>query len=217
MNFDFFVSLLFPRKCLACGKALLMGVICDTCFGTISIGTPSMVSQFQYFMGAAASYENRALQALIHALKFRGIRAAAEPIADILATYILPIRKSLREYSIVPVPLSSERLRTRGFNQAERIAASLGNRLALPVANKILMRTKHTKPQTDTSNTFERKNNVRDCFAITEEAMNSAAVPGKRFILIDDVTTTGATLLEAARALSSARAAHVIALAAAKA
>ncbi len=228
MDREAIISVIFPRRCAACGAMLRAGAVCEPCFKTIAvlrapfagrsffIAGGSGAPAFPYFIGAAASYGTPALAALIHALKFRGIRAAAEPIADLLAAYALPFRRRLAGYAVLAVPLSRARLRMRGFNQAELIAASFARRLALPRAPAdAIVRPRHAAPQTETTGFAERMANVRGCFASPRAA--AAAARGGRFILIDDVTTTGATLLEAARALASARAAHVIALAAAKA
>ncbi len=226
MNWEPLSSILFPRRCAPCGAMLRAGAACETCFRKFSLkGAPLPGAafarlidsgRFPYLIGAAADYGAPGLAALIRALKFRGLRAAAEPVADLLASYALPFRRLLRGYTVVPLPLSRERLRMRGFNQAGLIAASFARRLDLPLSPGALIRIKHAKPQTDTVGVTERTANVEGCFA-APRAVARAARGG--FLIIDDVTTTGATLLSAARALAPLRAAAhpIIALAAAKA
>jgi ComF family protein len=106
----------------------------------------------------------------------------------------------------VPVPLHRRRLRARGFNQAAEIAKHLG----LPVL-AALRRVRATRSQTDLP-AARRHANVRDAFALGR----GAEVAGLRLVLVDDVSTTGATLEACARVLAAAGAADVRALTAAR-
>jgi predicted amidophosphoribosyltransferase len=87
------------------------------------------------------------------------------------------------------------------------------NDVALPVSTDILIRAKHTAPQSGTEHVAERKENIRGAFAVKDPD----AVRGKNILLIDDVATSGATFLEAALTLKAAGAQKIICLAAAKA
>lgn len=216
MNFDFFVSLFFPCSCIACGTLIAAGVLCEPCRARVAIsrGTSIRYPASHYVWGAAGHYRNEALKALIHALKFRGIRAAAEPLADALAAYAARLPAvCVRGAIIMPIPLSRERLRTRGFNQSELIAYIFAGRFGLTLDTRSLARIRDTKPQSETKSVAERRENVRGCFAV----MDPSAVRGKHILLIDDVTTSSATFLEAARALNDAGVARVVALAVARA
>lgn len=234
MNFDFIASLFFPRICLACERSIREGMLCDGCRRSIKIArelwcaaceVPLPVGaigsrchpSFPYILGAAGNYENNALKALIHALKFRGVQAAAEPLALILAEYASGLALNFEGFAVVPVPLSRERYRARGFNQAESIATLFAERMGLPLQTSWLARVKHAKPQSETESAAERKENIRGCFAVPDIGTGTAAVRGKKIILVDDVSTSGATFLEAASTLKSADAATLIAFAAAKA
>ena len=116
----------------------------------------------------------------------------------------------------MPIPLSRRRFRARGFNQAEFLARPIADFLELPLDTTTFTRIRHTKPQTETESAAERRENLRGCFAVLDTG-NSRAVRGKNILLVDDVTTTGTTFLEAARTLKAAGAGTVYALAAAKA
>lgn len=175
---------------------------------------PACHPAFPHLLGAAGNYENPALGALIRALKFRGVKSAAEPLADILATYMLPFAAGFKNYLVVPIPLSRKRLCLRGFNQSEFLAKRFAERFALPLETGHLVRVKHAKPQSETKSAAERRKNIRGCFAVTA---GTEIFRGKNIILVDDVSTSGATFLEAAQALRSAGAANLCALAAAKA
>lgn len=216
MNFDFFVSLFFPRPCIACGAAIAAGALCEPCRAGIVASRGIRISHPapRCALGAAGTYQNDVLKALIHALKFRGVQAAAEPLADALAACAARLPEACaRGATVVPVPLSRERLRARGFNQSERIAAIVARRLGLTLDTRALVRIRDTKPQSETRNVAERRENVRGCFAVADPR----AVRGEHIILIDDVTTSGTTFLEAARALTDAGAGRIVALAVAQA
>ena len=131
--------------------------------------------------------------------------------------YIRTIRPDgLETFTVIPLPLSKERQRARGFNQSSLIARSVAEQLSLPYTENILHRTRHRPPQSETEDVEERKNNIRGCFAVAEGA---GAVPaaGKNIIVIDDVVTSGNTFNESARTLKDAGAQRILAVAVARA
>ena len=107
---------------------------------------------------------------------------------------------------LLPMPLSRERLRERGYNQAHVLARALD---APKVAHGVLLRVRDTPPQR-TLPRSERLRAVQDAFAV--DPLQSHRVKGKRVVLLDDVMTSGASLHAAARVLRSAGAAHLTAL-----
>lgn len=100
---------------------------------------------------------------------------------------------------IVPVPLHSSKLRSRGFNQAELLAEALGEEIGLPV-RKLLFKRKKTKDQKSLGRN-QRIKNVKDAFSVDEEEIDSE-VP-ESVLLLDDVSTTGSTLTACAQALKA--------------
>jgi ComF family protein len=113
---------------------------------------------------------------------------------------------------LIPVPLYRWRRWRRGFNQAEALAKELSHLSGTPWSNKVLRRTRPTRPQVGLSQR-ERRLNLAGAFAVSSPRL----VSGRRVLLVDDVMTTGATLDACARALKSAGATWVAGLTAARA
>ena len=142
---------------------------------------------------ALLPYRTALVKALIKEAKFNGNKKAQELLGLVLAEYL---QQTLAEdgilgadrYVLQPIPLSEKRKRERGYNQAEEIAKVAARTLGLPVADT-LYRTKDTLPQTSLTRE-KRLKNMTQAFAVRE--------PSKvLYILIDDVATTGATLMAA--------------------
>ncbi len=89
---------------------------------------------------------------------------------------------------ILPVPIHRQKLRQRGFNQAELVAKELGKLLHIPVDTKYLIRKEKTTPQKELTR-HQRKANLREAFVVAEKGKYY-----KRVLLIDDIYTTGATM-----------------------
>jgi len=107
---------------------------------------------------------------------------------------------------LLPMPLSPERLRERGFNQSLELARHLAPRKTVA---DLLLRIRHTAPQSSLKRD-ERLQNVISAFAV--DPLRTAELRGKRVVLLDDVMTSGASLFAAAQALRDAGAAHITGL-----
>jgi ComF family protein len=107
---------------------------------------------------------------------------------------------------LLPIPLSDERLRERGYNQAWELARRLGRALQVPADAHVLLRIRATPHQISLP-LPQRAGNVRGAFAI--EPRRHAELAGRQVALVDDVVTTGATVGEAARVLLAGGAASV--------
>jgi ComF family protein len=152
--------------------------------------------------------------ALVGSYKF-GEQPAWAPIFAALLLQSPGARESLAELDaadwIVPMPLSPQRLQTRGFNQAWQLAAELARQsgTAARADACLLLRVKDTRPQSQLKRA-ERLTNVKGAFAV--DPLRSAEVSGRRVVLVDDVMTSGASLFTAAAVLKQAGATHVTAM-----
>ncbi len=132
----------------------------------------------------------------VHQLKYRNLRALAVPLAKLLQDYL--ITNPVPAEVLVPVPLHRKRLRERGYNQSSLLARQLGKLVNLPVVDDCLMRQRHAPPQARTSTVKERQGNVTDAFTCRDLRLRD-----KQVLLIDDVSTSGATLDACAAALKA--------------
>ncbi len=154
---------------------------------------------------------------LIHALKYNRVRSTTAPLVHVLMQYISS-RKELAAHGgflLVPIPLHKKKMRERGFNQAELIAEMLYTKLPdkFSYCGNALIRTRDTQSQTAQKSHTERNKNMKDAFVV----QNDYGIKGKIIFLVDDVSTSGATLREASRALKNAGARSVFGLVVAKA
>jgi len=144
-------------------------------------------------------------RALVHALKYQHgfyVLQDIEQMVRAAADY----RDYLADAVLVPVPLHKDKLRERGYNQSERIAAALSRATdGRSRVEQLLTRRKFTQTQTRL-NRADRRRNVKNAFALAADAV---VIPTQHYILIDDVFTTGSTLNACAAALRHAGAQHI--------
>lgn len=140
---------------------------------------------------------------LIVQFKFHG----AVDLADVLSLRLaeaLPADEATGVDIVLPMPLSPQRLATRGYNQAWELARRVARRHRCDASAASLQRPLHRDPQAGLGRA-ERRRNLRGVFAVP----HPEHLEGRRVALVDDVMTTGATLAEAAQALLDAGAASV--------
>ena len=184
--------------CEKCGKPLReQGNFCPYCKGD---GVP----HFERVLRLGV-FEDP-LKQLIHQMKYR----REWNLADFLADRLLDqerVKSMLTETdALVAVPLFFTRHIARGYNQSDLLARRIARRCRIPLV-KAITRVRPTETQTHLSAT-QRVENLRGAFAL----INAKRIKGKHVVVIDDVTTTGATLQAAARVLEQAKPASLCAL-----
>lgn len=215
---------LLPRHCVMCGlpggpgnlcaacRADLPrpGHVCTTCALPVGSGTDDLCGQClrkppPWDRVEAALAYRFPVDRLVCRFKFSrdfacGHMLGSELLAAIVAAELRP------PDLLVPVPLHRLRHLSRTFNQADLLARQVGQALALPVDSGLLLRTRRTRAQSGLD-AAGRKRNTRGAFRCAQQA--AGALAGRHVALVDDVMTTGATLLECTRTLRRAGVARV--------
>jgi ComF family protein len=140
-------------------------------------------------------------KAIVHALKYDGWSRVAAEMAQRMSHVFFPADVTEERRAIVPVPLSRERRRERGFNQSALLAHHLAERWKIPAREDLLVRLSSSRSQTRLT-PGERLGNVAGAFSVPDEKRWS--IRGAHVMLLDDVVTTGATLRASASALLAA-------------
>lgn len=212
---EFFVrtiNLISPKKCAVCGCRLAIGedVICTVCNihlpRTHFAEKPYDNVMAKMFWGriplerAAAMfyYEPRSeVSRIIYSMKYFNHPEAGEFMGRMLAEEIRDGGFFESVDLIIPVPLARSRQRKRGYNQSEEIARGIGDIVGLPVITDAVRRKSFATSQTKMDR-WQRIDNVKDVFEVTK----SGVFHGKHVLIVDDVVTTGATIISCAKEIS---------------
>lgn len=162
-------------------------------------------------------YENPLVKTAVWEVKYRGNQTIARLMGEILANELaewlseLSETENFRDPLIIPIPLAKKREQKRGFNQSELLAREMMRELSemAELKTNLLIKTKETDSQTKSKNRDARIKNLENCFAVK----NEEEIKNRNIVLLDDVTTTGATLAEARKTLIARSARKVVAIA----
>jgi len=180
------LSRIMPPLCPRCGKPQFSGILCSSCVSW-QAEIDGIRSPFQF--------DGVIRQAIYH-LKYKNLRALATPLAKLLNDYL--VTNPIPGEVLMPVPLHHKRLRERGYNQSILLAHKLGKLTNLSVVDDYLIRERHSPPQARASTVNERRSNVAHAFTCRDHRLEN-----KQVLLIDDVSTSGATLNACASALKA--------------
>lgn len=206
---DGFVHLFFPKTCIICSITLLKNekTICYRCISQLEKARHTDFQHneimhlfegqipIQYATAGFKYHKEGILQQLIFKLKYHH----QKNIGYILGKQMgITLKDTVFQDvdTIIPVPLHPKRQRERGYNQSEWIAKGLGEILQKEVCTDFLIRSVHTKSQTSKTRT-ERFDNIHNVFSVTSNDL----LNNKHILLVDDVVTTGSTLISCAKAL----------------
>ncbi len=202
-------DLFFPPKCAFCGKLMDTAGdgVCPACAAALPAREDEnallLIGEKLYPCAVAFYYESPVKEG-VHALKFGGKPWRAR----IFARYIVQTaaeQLSGRFDAVTYVPVSPQRNFRRGYDQARLLAQAAGRAWGVP-AETTLRKIRHNRAQSSLKDPGQRKQNVKHAYAVP----HPGRVAGRRFLLIDDVATTGSTLSACADALLSAGAASVV-------
>ncbi len=180
----------------------------------LAVGTPCPADH-DWLIGIAAFHApwryRGAGGAVVRRLKFEGDPAAVTLVVRAMVEAVRSFaRHAGRRAIVLHVPMHRHRRRQRGFDQAERLAVAIARALGLQFAGRALDRARATLSQTDPRVT-SRERNVEGAFTVRRPAL----VAGRTILLVDDVTTSGATARACAAILRGAGAQSIVLLTAA--
>lgn len=213
------LDILFPKKCLACGDS--GAELCLKCLREVRTAERESAD----WIFPLYDYRDPTIKKGLWLFKYKNKRTLADVFAVLLHDKIaeelseLMLLQNFRDPLLVPIPLSPKRYRERGFNQAELLCKALlkinsptpkihsSASVKMQMLKDILIKTKETEHQARIKNRSERLKNLTGSFAVK----NPESVKGRNIILVDDITTTGATLNEARKVLKNFGARKIIA------
>jgi competence protein ComFC len=213
---------IYPPVCLVCAELLSEDKtrVCSSCWNSFTRIEPShptwieIKSKFNAeglvtnIISCYLFEKEGKLQEVIHQLKYQGIKSHGIKLGEEVGIKMMSTDSYIGADFLIPIPLHSLKKRERGYNQSELICKGISNKTSIPVANSIIIRNKYTQTQTKLT-LDERKINMSDAFIINPKYTDKAKQ--KKFILVDDVITTGATINSCAKTLLEHNAKTVIA------
>ncbi len=205
------LSLFFPERCVSCNKK--DETLCNTCIQGFSPADPfpkEWILPLYY-------YKDPKVRKALWALKYGNRKLLGNIFGKLLYEHFLEeaaeekLFADNKRWLVIPIPASLSRKKKRGYNQALLLAKGIceaDTEKILMFTPLVLRKSIHTKSQTETKSRTERLGNVYGSFTV----INPVTVYGAHILLIDDIVTTGATLIEAKRVLKEAGAKTVTAL-----
>lgn len=225
----FLADIFYPRRCLGCQKLIFElseSHLCSYCLATIEMkkdficafcDSPTILGKTCPFcrkrhyldqLLTASDYKNLQIQKMVKGLKYRFLASLALDIGNFMAKYFkekIGHRLNSEDLLVTAVPLHRKRLNWRGYNQSELIAQKIIEFFGWHY-DKILDKKSQRPPQADIKDRQIRIQNANAAFVCKKPEL----VQGKTILVIDDVSTTGSTLDDCARALKGAGAREVI-------
>lgn len=203
---DRILDLFFPTRCILCREPLPPGrpAFCPACQAQIPENGVGQIKG-DFFSGCAAAlcYDGRVRDAILR-FKFDGARAYAHAFGELVAERVYA--EYFGKYDMLTwAPLSPDRLKKRGYDQAGLLARNAAMRLGR-AAVPTLRKRRGVHPQSLTDDREKRRANIAGAYTV----LDPAAVSGRRILIIDDIVTTGSTLSECAKMLLLAGAEDVM-------
>lgn len=188
------IDLVLPRSCVGCGTG--GAYLCAVCAQAIPAAPPSTTA-----IQSLWAYRDERVKKLVRLLKYRGGHAIAQDLGIFLYQGWRGQNNPGR-WLVTGTPLSRERLKSRRYNQSAKLAQALVACApdTLEYRDDLLQKIRHTAPQVQAASREARLQNLQEAFAVPEPRQ----VRGKKILIIDDVTTTGATISECGKVLLEA-------------
>lgn len=226
---DILLEAVFPTVCLGCGaggellceKCLAAAPqaekMCFNCQAASGNGVcPECARRFRLGKARifwATNYRYEPVRRLIRTLKYRHAASAATILAEMIHArssdqHRVLVKATAQNTLVIPVPMHAARLRERGENHAALIAEEFAKLANLTFAPDILLKIRPTHSQVEARSRAERLKNLAKSFVVRD----AAKITGQNIILVDDVLTTGATIIECVKVLRIAGADRITVL-----
>jgi ComF family protein len=217
--YDAILDFIYPPLCLSCRRLLQRGgeYVCLDCWNSIQIAseesplfieTAGKLAVSGAVDGLVSLYvfeKEGVFQIIAHNLKYAGVQELGMDLGRRLGRSF--VENGICADAIIPVPLHRRKFRERGYNQAELIARGVSAVSGIPVRCDLVRRKKYTQTQTLLT-LIERRKNMEEAFEVVP--FKKSEVSEKKYIVIDDVVTTGSTMLACAAVLRASGALGVI-------
>lgn len=208
------LNFIFPHLCIACGtKAENNKFLCNQCNRKLVYADHRIIeqsyNQLQNITSLFTLYKfekDSPIQLLLHKLKYENKFRIAYHLGNIFADKYSDVLNKLHLDCIIPVPLFHSKRAERGYNQTYYFAKGISKATGIGIKVRILKRIRFTDTQTKLSKS-ERLKNIRGAFHVQKES----SVKSKNILILDDVLTTGSTIVECAGMLKEAGAHNIYA------
>jgi ComF family protein len=208
--FTSLIQLFYPDVCAGCDSVLLPSekVVCTQCRHKLPLTCHHLNQRNEArekfdgklnveFAGAHCYFHKMGIaQHLIHKLKYKGRQEIGRTLGKWYTERLMLAPELATVDFVIPVPIHAKRLKKRGYNQVDTFAEAIARRLCVPVESNLLYRTVFAQTQTK-KDKAARANNTDSVFDINEKS----GFDGSHFLIVDDVLTTGATLVACGKAL----------------
>ena len=188
--FNSFLNLIYNKKCLICGCSKVDNLLCKSCLKDVYYLSSFAQRFYKKIPIFCATNYQKTTKTLIQKLKFSHKKKASIPLAEILYSYFLKLNL-LDEYIIIYPPSNYLKSSIRGYNHMFLITKEFSKLTGFNINNNLIKKIKSTKPQYRAKN---RHLNIKNSFAINKKYIK--VLKDKKLLLIDDITTSGATLEE---------------------
>ena len=212
--YNYTLDIIAPVLCIECKKR--GEILCKNCIENLRLVERETESN----IFACFDYRDKIIKRVIWNLKYHNHWSFGQKLGKLLYDNMMEEVAELQIYTqgspiiIIPVPISKPRNKIRGYNQAEKIARGFCNsspEKIFELRNDIVAKTKETLPQAKITNRKKRLKNIRGIFDINIKYKKF--LKGKTVIVIDDVTTTGGTIMEVMKILKKSGVRKVIGMA----
>lgn len=188
--YDNFLNMIYKKKCLICGCSKTDDLLCKTCLKDVQFLSYFAHKFYNRIPIYSAAIYDKNIKTLIQMLKFKHKKSASKPLSDILFSYFKKLNLK-DDFIIVYPPSYFIKSAERGYNHMFLITKHFSKLTGFEVNKNLIKKIKPTKPQYKTK---DRRKNIKGSFRINQKEL--LKLKDKKLLLIDDITTSGATLEE---------------------